>query len=170
MKVFWSFALLTLYLLYTYIYTHTHSICFIYIHTVREWSRSVRSDSLQPRRLQPTSLLCPWDSPSKDTGVGCHFLLQGIFLNQGSNLCLLHCQADSLPLSHLGSPSYPEHSPLKKIKLLGNSTFKFLSWKVSVFLHYLQLWFVHFGPWIGPSKELEKTEGYRTHHVSGAVS
>ena len=40
-------------------------------------------------------------------GVGCHFLLQGIFPTQGSNLCLLcllHCQADSLPMSHLGSP------------------------------------------------------------------
>ena len=45
-----------------------------------------------------------WDSPGMNTRVGCHFFLQGIFLNQGSNLCLLHCQVDSLPLSHLGSP------------------------------------------------------------------
>ena len=40
------------------------------------------------------SLLCPWDSPGKNTGAGCHFLLQGIFLTQESNphlLCLLHC-------------------------------------------------------------------------------
>ena len=36
----------------------------------------------------------------KNTRVGCHFLFQGIFLNQGSNLCLLHWQVDSLPLSH----------------------------------------------------------------------
>ena len=45
--------------------------------------------------------LCPWDSPGKNTGVGCHFLLQGIFLTQGSNpslLHLLHAQANSLPL------------------------------------------------------------------------
>ena len=48
------------------------------------------------------SLLCPWDFPGKNTGVGCDFLLQGIFQTQGSNLCLLHWQADSLPLSHLG--------------------------------------------------------------------
>ena len=44
----------------------------------------------------------------QDTGVGCHFLLQGIFLTQESNLCLLgllHWQADSLPLSPLGSPN-----------------------------------------------------------------
>ena len=115
------------------------------------------SDSVQPHRLQPSRLLRPWDSPGKNTGVGCHFLLQcmkvksenevtqscpthsdpmdcslpgssihgifqagvlewvaiafssivvehglncskacGIFLDQGSNLCLLHWQADSL--------------------------------------------------------------------------
>ena len=37
---------------------------------------SVVSDSMQPHRRQPTRLLCPWDSPGKNTGVGCHFLLQ----------------------------------------------------------------------------------------------
>ena len=42
--------------------------------------------------------------PSKNTGMGCHFLPQGIFLTQGSNLSLLHWQIDSLPLSHQGSP------------------------------------------------------------------
>ena len=34
------------------------------------------SDSVQPQRRQPTRLLCPWDFPGKNTGVGCHFLLQ----------------------------------------------------------------------------------------------
>ena len=53
-----------------------------------------------------TRLLCPWHVPGKNTGVGCHFLLQGIFLTQGSNPGLLHWQADSLPLSHLQSPSH----------------------------------------------------------------
>ena len=46
--------------------------------------------------------------PGKSTGVGCHFLFQGIFLTQESNprfLCLLHWQVDSLPLSHQRSPS-----------------------------------------------------------------
>ena len=45
--------------------------------------------------LQPTRPLCPWDSPWKNTGVGCHALLQGIFPTQGSNLSLLyllHCR------------------------------------------------------------------------------
>ena len=45
-------------------------------------------------------LLCLRDSPGKNTGVGYHFPLKGIFLTQGSNPCLLHRQADSLPLSH----------------------------------------------------------------------
>ena len=48
--------------------------------------------------------LCPWDSPGENTGVGCHFLLQGIFLTQGLNphlLHLLHWQENSLPLCHL---------------------------------------------------------------------
>ena len=51
-------------------------------------------------------LLCWWDSPGKNTGVGCHFLLKGLFLTQGlsqSLLHLLHWQADSLPLTHLGN-------------------------------------------------------------------
>ena len=35
-------------------------------------------DSVRPRRWQPTRLRCPWDSPGKNTGVGCHFLLQSM--------------------------------------------------------------------------------------------
>ena len=38
----------------------------------------VMSDSVRPHRWQPTRLPCPWDSPGKNTGVGCHFLLQCI--------------------------------------------------------------------------------------------
>ena len=44
---------------------------------------------MQPHRQQPTRLLHPWDSPGKNTGVGCHFLLQGIFPILGANLRLL---------------------------------------------------------------------------------
>ena len=57
--------------------------------------------------LWPTRLLCPWNFPGKNTGVGGHFLCQGMILTQGLNLhllCLLHGQVDSLPLCHLGSP------------------------------------------------------------------
>ena len=67
-------------------------------HCLRGRSVSVWSTSSQPHGLQPTSLLCPWDCPAKNTGVGCHFLLQGIFQIQGLNpflLRLLPWQEDS---------------------------------------------------------------------------
>ena len=58
--------------------------------------------TLGPHRLWPARLFCPWNFPGKNTGVDCHFLLQGIFQTQGSNLylfCFLHWQADFLPLA-----------------------------------------------------------------------
>ena len=47
------------------------------------------SESLRPHGLEPARLLCPWDSPDKNTGVGCHALLQEIILTQGLNSHLL---------------------------------------------------------------------------------
>ena len=72
-------------------------------------ARLVVYDSLWPRGLQPARLLCPWDFPGKNTGVDCHFLLQEIFLIQGSNLwllCLLLWQVDSQPLAPPGKDPY----------------------------------------------------------------
>ena len=69
---------------------------------------SVAYDSVQPHGLQISRLLCPWDSPGKNTGVGCHALLQEIFPTQGSNLSLqglLYWLAGSLPLVPPGKPS-----------------------------------------------------------------
>ena len=56
------------------------------------FSRSVMSDSLWPQGLYPARILCPWDSPGKNTGVGCHFLIQKIFPTQESNSGLLCCK------------------------------------------------------------------------------
>ena len=59
------------------------------------------SNTLRLRGLQPSKLLCPWDFPGKNTGMGCHFLPQGIFPTQGLKPCLfplLHSQLGSLPL------------------------------------------------------------------------
>ena len=70
---------------------------------VSEWVLSC----VQPHGLQPIRRLCPWAFPGENTGIGCHFLLQGLFLTQDLSLCLLlvlHWQVGSLPLSHLGSP------------------------------------------------------------------
>ena len=52
--------------------------------------------SLWLHELWPARLLCPWDSPGKNTGVGCHFLLQEIFLTQELNPHLLHLLFGSL--------------------------------------------------------------------------
>ena len=78
---------------------------FLWYHFTRHWavlSCSVVSDSLRPRGLQPAWFLCPWDSPDKNTGVGCHALLQGIFPTQGSNPGLPHCRWILYHLSHQG--------------------------------------------------------------------
>ena len=60
---------------------------------------SVVFNPLQSHGLQPARLLCPWNSPGKDTGVGCHSLLR-IFPTQGPNLGLLHCRWILYCLSH----------------------------------------------------------------------
>ena len=84
-------------------FNHTHTCCWLLL----LFSCYVVSKSLWPRGLSPTRLLSPWDFPAKNTGVGCHFLLQGIFSTQGSNPHLLQWQADSLPLNHHGSVYMP---------------------------------------------------------------
>ena len=61
---------------------------------------------LRPLGLGPARLLCPWDFPGKNIGMGCHFLLQRIFPTQGSNQHLLLGRQILLPLSHLGSPKH----------------------------------------------------------------
>ena len=61
------------------------------------------SDSLRPHGLQPTRLLHPWNFPGKSTGVGCHFLLQGIFPTQGSNSGLPCCRQTLYCVSHQGN-------------------------------------------------------------------
>ena len=69
-------------------------------------SRSVVSSSLPLYGLQPTRLLCPWDSPGKNPGVGCHALLQGTF-PRGIKPRSPTLQADSLPSELSGKPKNP---------------------------------------------------------------
>ena len=70
-------------------------------------SHSVMSDSLQSDGLQPTRLLCPLNSPVKNTGAGSHSFLQGILSALRWNLGLLHCRQILYHLSYQGSPNYP---------------------------------------------------------------
>ena len=68
------------------------------------WVTSVMSDSVRPHRWQPTRLLHPWDSPGKNTGVGCHFLLQCMKVKSESEVsqsCLT--LSDSMDCSLPGS-------------------------------------------------------------------
>ena len=79
------------------------------------------SKSVRPYGLQPTRLPCPWDSPGKNTGVGCHALLQEIFLTQGLNLnllCFLHWQVSSLSLQPPGKPiQHSSHMGKKRYEI-----------------------------------------------------
>ena len=71
-------------------------------------------------------LLSPWNFPGKNSGMGCHFLLQGVFPTQGLNphhLCILHWQADSLPTVPPGKPNHSllsmqQHYALKTVHTL----------------------------------------------------
>ena len=67
-------------------------------------SHSVMSDSLQPHGLSLPGSSVHGDSLGKNTGVGCHALLQGIFPTQGSNPGLLHCRQILYNLSQQESP------------------------------------------------------------------
>ena len=82
-----------------------------------------------PCGLQPARLLCPWNFPDKNTGVGSLALLQGNFPNQ--NPCLLHfrqppaLQVDSLLLSHQGSLQFKKVTPLSLMNTLRQSSTKY---------------------------------------------
>ena len=96
--------LLELYLQADEVSSEDISLCLYYFSSA--YKKFPKSLSHAPLHETPMDyrLLCPWTSPGKNTGVGCCFLLQRVFLIQGSNLQLLHWQVDSLPLSRLGSP------------------------------------------------------------------
>ena len=86
--------------------SHSHSIPFLWFITehqtwapcqvkVAQWYLT-----LQPRGLEPARLLCPWDSPGKDIGVGSLSLIQGMLPTQVSNPGLPHCRRIISCLSH----------------------------------------------------------------------
>ena len=72
---------------------------FIYVCEVKSLSRARLFAT--PWTVACTTLLRPWNFPGKSTGVGCHFLLQGIFPTQGSNPGLPHCRQTLYCLSYL---------------------------------------------------------------------
>ena len=93
-------------------------------------SCSVVSDSLQPYRVYPARLLCPWDYPGKNTGVGSHSLLQGIFPTQGLNLALLHCRHILYRLSQPGKPEQMNRWLVNSVQIYAN-------WNILDFIYFL---------------------------------
>ena len=100
---------------YLYIFFNETSLCVFCPFSGWNWmvwlllfSPLVMSDTFATPWTVVHQAFCPWAFPGKITGVGCHLLLQGIFLTQRSNpnLHLLHWQSDSLPLENKGSPCF----------------------------------------------------------------
>ena len=83
---------------------------------------SVMSNSVRPHRWQPTRLLCPWDSTGKNTGVGCHFLLQCMKVTSESEI------AQSCP-----TPSDPMDCSLPGFSVHGSFQARVLEWGASAF-------------------------------------
>ena len=81
-----------------------------YLTYMQSQSVKVLVAQLYPTLFDP--MVCPWNSPGKNTGMGCHSLFQGIFPTQGLNLCLLHCRQFFYHLSYPGSPICRVH-PVK---------------------------------------------------------
>ena len=97
----WSDLVHTYTQTYLHIYGYTHIYTNIYMCVCVKVK--VMVSCVQPFAACQ-ALLCLWNSPGKNTGVGSHSLLQRIFLTQGSNLGLLHCRQILYSLSHQGSP------------------------------------------------------------------
>ena len=110
-------------------------------------SHSVVSDSLSSHELWPTRLLCPWNSPGKNTRVSCHSLLQGIFPTQELNLDLPYCRQILYHLSHQGyfKLCWTDHNCKEREFAIGidkNITKAKYSYGISMFLYFFNLKFL----------------------------
>ena len=94
------------------------------------------SDSVQPHRQKPTRLLCPWDSLGKNTGVGCHFLLQCMKVKIGSEVAQ-SCLTLSDPMD-CSPPGYSVHGTLQARVLESRLVITFLPSSKRVLISWLQ--------------------------------
>ena len=134
----------------------------------QKWSRSVVSDSLRPHGLWPTMLLCPRDFPGKSTGVGCHFLLERIFLTQGLNPGLPHCRQMLYCLSHqeIRQKKTAFFGRQKCIFYLTNIIYK--DWKNGLFPEEVRVWILSLAPM--KYKEKKKRRKLSTKTIWAQVS
>ena len=104
------------------------------------------SNSMWPHRWQPTRLPCPWDSPGKNTGVGCHFLLQCMKVKSESEVAqLCPTLSDPMDCSPPGSPSmgfsrqeYWSGVPLPSLNMLSRLVITFLPRSKCLLISQLQ--------------------------------
>ena len=87
------------------------------------------SDSVRPHRRQPTRLLCPWDSPGKNTGVGCHFLLQCMKVKSESEVAQ-SCQTLSNPMD-CSLPGFSVHG-IFQVRILEWGAIAFSSYAILI--------------------------------------
>ena len=97
------------------------------------------SDSVRPHRLQPTRLPCPWDSPGKNTGVGCHFLLQCMKVKSESEVAW-SCPTLSDPMD-CSPPGSSVHGIFQaRILEWGAIAFSMLKANFPLFPNYVHSW------------------------------
>ena len=98
---------------------------------------SVVSDSVRPHRWQPTRLLCPWDSPGKNTGVGCHFLLKCMKVKSESEVAQ-SCPTLLDPLN-CSLPGSSAHGIFQaRVLEWGAIAFSVLAWEMSTIVWWLE--------------------------------
>ena len=113
--------------------------------------------------LQTSRLLCLRVSPGKNTGVDCHFLLQGLFLREGLNSHLLHWQENSLPLYYLGSPASRQSIAIFGTLACRCITLWFLCCKI-LLVSYSWRWKSLNRVWLFVDPMTCRTLGFRVHH------
>ena len=122
------------------------------------------SNSVQPHRRQPTRLPCPWDSPGKNTGVGCHFLLQCMKVKRESEVTQSCPTSDPMDCSLPGSavPRILQARTLEWVAISFSSAWK---WKVKVkSLSCVRLWAT---PWATAHQAPPSTGFPRQEYWSG---
>ena len=123
------------------------------------------SDSVRPQRQQPTRLPRPWDSPGKNTGVGCHFLLQGMKVKSESEIaqsCLTPSNPTDCSLPGSSIHGIFQARVLEWVALL-NHIFKIqIISHISLYSHRVQAhsfyWVKHEPPYNYPSEQKETAE------------
>ena len=102
---------------------------------------AVGSSSSRPHGLKLTSLLCPWDSPGKNTGAGCHLLLPGICPTQGSDLRLVRPASPALAggLFTTAPPGKPITSDLEILKSIWEDVLKLYAKSTRFYIRNLSI-------------------------------